>query len=470
MGISNTAYNRFTLSFAGETEQSFMSAYYKFSLLQVRIAFAIVTFLYAIFGVLDSLMFPEHVATFHFIRYTLVVPLLLLVFISSFAKFFRQVWQYLIFLSLLSGGAGIGVMLMIVPENYAYLAGLMLIFFAGYFFIRLRFVYATIAGWLILIFYNIGVLCFLNTSLIAIINNNFFFISANIIGMFASYRIELAERQNFVLNSQLALEKETISRMNRNLEQIVNERTAELQKAKEKAEESDRLKTAFLANMSHEIRTPMNGILGFSELLRDPDLTPEEQEEYLTLIEKSGARMLNIINDLVDISKIETGLVQLHLSYFNVNELCSYLHRLFQKELEAKGISMNFEQHHLTEEKLIFSDKEKVYAILTNLVKNAVKYTFEGSIEVGCKNIGENIEFFVKDTGIGIPKHRQTAIFDRFVQADIADRMAYQGAGLGLSIAKAYAEMLGGDIWLESEEAKGSTFWVRLPQQSHQNP
>ena len=131
---------------------------------------------------------------------------------------------------------------------------------------------------------------------------------------------------------------------------------------------------------------------------------------------------------------------------------------------------MNFEQHHLTEEKLIFSDKEKVYAILTNLVKNAVKYTFEGSIEVGCKNIGENIEFFVKDTGIGIPKHRQTAIFDRFVQADIADRMAYQGAGLGLSIAKAYAEMLGGDIWLESEEAKGSTFWVRLPQQSHQNP
>lgn len=104
--------------------------------------------------------------------------------------------------------------------------------------------------------------------------------------MFASYRIELAERQNFVLNSQLALEKETISRMNRNLEQIVNERTAELQKAKEKAEESDRLKTAFLANMSHEIRTPMNGILGFSELLRDPDLTPEEQEEYLTLIEK----------------------------------------------------------------------------------------------------------------------------------------------------------------------------------------
>jgi signal transduction histidine kinase/ActR/RegA family two-component response regulator len=237
----------------------------------------------------------------------------------------------------------------------------------------------------------------------------------------------------------------------------------ELLKAKEKAEESDRLKSAFLANMSHEIRTPMNGILGFANLLKKPNLTGQQQNKYIGIIEKSGARMLNIINDIVDISKIEAGLMNLDIKESNINEQIEYIYTFFKPEVKAKGIKFSFKNTLPAKEAIIHTDREKVYAILTNLVKNAIKYTDKGSIEFGYNAKGDWIEFFVKDTGIGIPKDRQKAIFERFIQADIGDTQARQGAGLGLSISKAYVEMLNGKMGLDSEEGKGSTFYFSIP-------
>ena len=237
----------------------------------------------------------------------------------------------------------------------------------------------------------------------------------------------------------------------------------ELAKAREKAEESDRLKSAFLANMSHEIRTPMNGILGFAELLKEPDLSGDTQLEYIKIIEKSGLRMLNIINNIVDISKIESGLMVVKKKESNIIEQMEYVYTFFRPEIESKKLQLVLKRTLSAKEAIITTDIEKVYAILTNLVKNAIKYTTEGSIVFGCNKKGGNLEFFVKDTGIGIPKDRQVAIFERFIQADISNKMALQGAGLGLSISKAYVEMLGGKIWLESEEGKGSTFYFTLP-------
>lgn len=237
----------------------------------------------------------------------------------------------------------------------------------------------------------------------------------------------------------------------------------ELVTAKEQAEESDRLKSAFLANMSHEIRTPMNGILGFAELLKEPGLTGEEQQKYIRIIEKSGARMLNIINDIVDISKIEAGLMQLDIKETNINGQIEYIYTFFKPEVEAKGIMFSFSAPLTAKAATITTDREKLYAILTNLVKNAIKYTSKGSIDFGYVKKDAYLEFFVKDTGIGIPGNRQEAIFERFVQADIADTMAYQGVGLGLSITKSYVEMQGGKIWVESEEDFGSTFYFTLP-------
>jgi signal transduction histidine kinase len=251
------------------------------------------------------------------------------------------------------------------------------------------------------------------------------------------------------------------------LEIEVEKRTKEILISLKKAEESDRLKSAFLANMSHEIRTPMNGILGFATLLKGPKLTGEKQKKYIDIIELSGVRMLNIINDIIDISKIESGQMEVFLSSTKINELTEYIYNFFKPEAEKKGIQFSVKNGMVAKDAIIKTDRDKTVSILTNLVKNALKYTHAGTIEFGY-NIKTNngpavLEFFVKDTGIGIPKDRQHAIFNRFVQADIADTKALQGAGLGLSISKAYVEMLGGTIWLESEENAGSIFWFTLP-------
>jgi PAS domain S-box-containing protein len=249
----------------------------------------------------------------------------------------------------------------------------------------------------------------------------------------------------------------------------------ELVKAKEKAEESDRLKSAFLANMSHEIRTPMNGILGFAELLKEPGLTGEKQQEFIEIIEKSGERMLNTINSIIEISKIESGLIETDIRESNINEQIEYIYSFFKPESDRKGLQFSFRTGLPKNEAIILTDREKLFAILTNLVKNAIKFTDTGSIEFGYSVETRHassllqITFYVKDTGIGIPINRQNAIFERFIQADIGDKRAFQGAGLGLAITKSYVEILGGNIRVESEEEKGSTFYFTLPYNTNQN-
>ena len=238
--------------------------------------------------------------------------------------------------------------------------------------------------------------------------------------------------------------------------------------AKEKAEESDRLKSAFLANMSHEIRTPMNGILGFAGLLKEPGISGQKQQKYIKIIEKSGERMLNIINDIIDISKIESGTMKMYINETDINEKIENLYHFFKPEAKAKNIQFSVEQTLPNNETIVKMDSEKVHAVLSNLLKNAIKFTNKGKIEFGVgyessSSGKKQLKFFVKDTGMGIPIDRQQAIFERFIQADVHDKMALQGAGLGLSISKAYVEMLGGKIWVESQERMGSVFYFTIP-------
>ena len=232
----------------------------------------------------------------------------------------------------------------------------------------------------------------------------------------------------------------------------------ELIKAKEKAEESDRLKSAFLANMSHEIRTPMNGILGFTSLLKEPGLTGEQQQSYIDIIQKSGDRMLNTVNDIIEISKIETGQVSVLLNELNINELLEFMVKFFTPEVQAKGMKLFFKNEVTRKDALINTDESKLTSVLTNLIKNAIKYSKKGSITLSCKKQGEHLFFAVEDTGIGIPENRKQAIFERFVQADIEDRHVHEGSGLGLAISKSYVEMLGGEIHVKSTENVGSIF------------
>jgi signal transduction histidine kinase/ActR/RegA family two-component response regulator len=291
-----------------------------------------------------------------------------------------------------------------------------------------------------------------------------------------SYSLLVTKKRARIIAERLSLDllvknqeyEEMNKSLNKNYKRLISskeklkETNNELKKAKIKAEESEQLKSAFLANMSHEIRTPMNGILGFTKLLKEENLNAEEQNDYIEIIEKSGNRLLSIINDIVDISKIEAGQMQVSYSKTNVDEQMQYIQTFFRPETQEKGIELILRKPSVEKETIISSDHEKLYAILINLVKNAIKYTVKGTIEFGYEIKGDYIEFLVKDTGIGISKDRQKAIFERFIQADFNDIMARQGTGLGLSIAKAY-ELLGGKIWVESELGKGSTFYFTIP-------
>ncbi|MBA4411456.1 MAG: ATP-binding protein [Bacteroidota bacterium] len=242
----------------------------------------------------------------------------------------------------------------------------------------------------------------------------------------------------------------------------------ELIRAKEKAEEGDCLKSAFLSNMSHEIRTPMNGILGFAEILKTPDLTGEQQQEYISTMEICGVRMLNIIDDIVDISKIESGQMNVSVSETNVNKLLDDIYTFFKPEAEQKGLQIYYKNALPANKAIIKTDRNKLFAILTNLVKNAIKFTKTGSIEIGYHLVAtlhatSLLEFYVRDTGIGIQPEQKEIIFERFRQVSESITREYEGAGLGLAISKTYVEMLGGKIWVESEEGKGSVFYFTIP-------
>lgn len=243
-------------------------------------------------------------------------------------------------------------------------------------------------------------------------------------------------------------------------------REKELWEAKQKAEESDRLKSAFLANVSHEIRTPMNGIMGFTEMLRDEDISADEMEEFIQNIEKGGNRMLATLNDLMDISKIETGQVGISITPVNINEKLKEYHDFFKRQVWNKGLELILGDSLPQDRAMIFTDSGKLNSILSNLIKNSIKYTPEGHITFGCRPEGDGLMFYVEDTGIGISSDKQEVIFNRFVQADMRDTKAYQGSGLGLAIAKSYVEMLGGEIKVSSVVGEGTAFYFFLPFQA----
>lgn len=233
----------------------------------------------------------------------------------------------------------------------------------------------------------------------------------------------------------------------------------ELIAAKEKAEESNRLKSHFLANMSHEIRTPMNGILGFMDLLKDINLTHEERDSYISIVNKGGERLLDTINNIVEMSKIEARQQNLDIHEVDLSEMFIDLYNFFKVQTNEKKIDLILKLQPDTQSIKIFTDRFKFEAILTNLIKNAIKFTSKGYIEFGNITLNEKTVFYVKDTGIGIPNDRINAIFDRFVQADLKISRPYEGSGLGLAIVKGYMDILGGNIWVESEVGVGSTFY-----------
>lgn len=243
----------------------------------------------------------------------------------------------------------------------------------------------------------------------------------------------------------------------------------ELKAARDRAQESDRLKTSFLANMSHEIRTPMNGILGFANLLRDPGLNEEQKDLYLKHISQSSQQLLNIIDDIIDISKIESGQLKISNKPVRINEILddiysSFFHRIRGDAPREKRVAFNLKKGNSARDFTIVTDDFRLRQIFNNLIGNAIKFTQEGHITFGY-NIRNNryIEFFVSDSGMGIPEDKLSIIFDRFGQVNQDKTSPYSGTGLGLPISKNLVKLMGGEMWVESRNHSGSTFYFTLP-------
>ncbi|BAX81946.1 ATP-binding protein [Labilibaculum antarcticum] len=243
----------------------------------------------------------------------------------------------------------------------------------------------------------------------------------------------------------------------------------EIKAALEKAKESDRLKSAFLANMSHEIRTPMNGILGFLELLKKPNITKENIQRYTQIMDQSGQRLLETINDILDISRIEAGQVKSDLKEMNVNKILDELFAFFEEQTSSKNVNLKLHKGIPGSDFIIISDQVKIESILTNLIKNAIKFTDSGKIEMGYRIENCELVFFVIDTGVGIEEESLSLIFNRFEQIAGNIKKVQQGSGLGLAISKSYVDMLKGKMWVNSKVKHGSEFYFTIPLQLPKN-
>lgn len=249
----------------------------------------------------------------------------------------------------------------------------------------------------------------------------------------------------------------------KNSELVLLRKNNELIEATRKAEQSDSLKTEFINNMSHEIRTPMNGILGFADLLSKPDVKPENAKNYITIIKNCGQQLLRIIDDILEISRLETKQVKTSNAPFNLNDLLLENFSIFDMDAKNRKLPFYLKKGLSDEDAQIISDKSKLNKIISNLIENSLKFTRQGYIELGYYKEADTLKIYVKDTGSGISKDKQNAIFERFTQEEKDSNDAIGGLGLGLSIAKENSEIIGGSITLESEKGKGAKFTITIP-------
>ncbi len=272
------------------------------------------------------------------------------------------------------------------------------------------------------------------------------------------------ERLTREVEERTRAEKELLN-IKESLEERVKERTHELEKAKIKAEESDRLKSAFIANMSHEIRTPLNAITGFSGLMLRDDISTEKKVEYNDQIIKNNRILVNMIEDLIDTSKIESGSLQLHPSPVNPGHILNQLKEPIFENMAKKNKPFIevIQEKTSTKTSTIYADPVRLQQVLWHLLDNAVKFTNQGSIRYGCYENHNHMIFYVNDTGIGIPEDAREVIFEKFRQLDETSRRKYGGTGLGLYYAQKIAEVMRGRIWFESKKEGGSIFYFSVP-------
>ncbi|MFP4060479.1 MAG: ATP-binding protein [Bacteroidota bacterium] len=455
----------------------------------------ILVFLYAILMFVSDFMLISNISTelekkYFILDLVLIGVLILLFIISKFKSVAKSeeispihtylIWTFSAFLLIWSAVVS-GIEFYYSPSFTTYLIVVFLI--AGLFFIR---------GWIfiIMLLSSVAVILFMVFSSGIDPSDSYPGFYGLLILVPLAY---IVSRFLFISRMQQFVQKKELVLLNQDLEQRVKKRTAELEEkndnlrneifirksyektlkeARRKAEESDYLKTAFLANMSHEIRTPMNGIVGFSQLLRRPALSEEKKSTYLDIIYSNSLQLQSIINDIIDLSKIESNQISIEKEYFDINQLLEEKATFFNEyvKIERKhDIKVKVTGLLDEDDKIIYADKVKVTQILNNLLKNAIKFTTKGSVTIRCYIEKEELHLEVTDTGIGIRKEDLFIIFERFRQADNSARRKYGGAGLGLSITRGLVNKMQGKIKVDSEPGKGSIFTVSIPYEKHEN-
>lgn len=275
--------------------------------------------------------------------------------------------------------------------------------------------------------------------------------------------LNAANLQLTEINEELKASRDELSMNKATLEQTVVERTKELILAKEKAEESDRLKTSFITNMSHEIRTPLNAIVGFSSMINDPEFSEDEKQEFRQNIMRSSETLTLLVDDILDLSLIETGQIQISPVSFSLNSFLSDIYAEYKVHPNAKHIEVILKNHSEGEDLYLFYDVERVKQVLNNLFSNACKFTEKGFVEIGFSHDKTRAEFYVKDTGIGISDKNIDVIFNRFRKIEDNTTKLYRGNGLGLAVSLEFAKIMDGRLWVESEVNNGSIFYFQLP-------
>jgi signal transduction histidine kinase/CheY-like chemotaxis protein len=435
----------------------------------IRVALISGIIMYSVFGFLDKYMLPE---SYHYawtIRFCIIAPSAVLFYFFTFSQKFIEYGRFWLTLLVILAQLGIITMMYLAKPGegafLSYYAGLILVILWGVLVFRLSIPEVIISSITNLIFYNtltLGIqkIQYSQEGFSFLLNNNFFLLSTSSLSVLGSYQISRYKRK-LQLHNQL----------------LTNERK-ELIKAKKRAEDSDLLKSAFLANMSHEIRTPMNAILGFGELLKDTTLPEKKREAYINIIQAKGNQLLRLINDIIDLSKIETNNIVISPAPLHLNQLFDELalayERVLQMEKKKGSMKLIFHEALGNSNDYIMADGIRLKQVLSNLLDNALKFTNTGEILIGYEMMPpDKLKFFVKDTGIGIPEDMQSTIFERFRQVDSlqihSNAQIYKGTGLGLSIVKSLVELAGGEVWVESVMEKGSSFYFTYPFQPAYN-
>jgi len=446
-------------------EKSYLDYYNKNTLRKAQLSIAIAIVFYGLFSFLDLVYLPKFASTFIFIRWGLVIPFFLFVLFLTTKESFNRYLQSILFFVVLVAGGGILAMIFIggVEVNSAYYAGMILVFIFTFTLIGIKFTWAFYSTWLLVLVYEV-VSLYMGLPFKLFLSNNFFFISSLIFSMIAGYAIEYYRRSMFYSNHLLTLEKNKVSLDNFELEKRVKERTKELVKAKEEAENADKLKSIFLAQMSHEIRTPISSMVSLAALLKE-DLTDKLEEDHqlsLDLINKSGNRIVRTVDLLLNLSELQAGTYKPIIQQFNLCiDVLSKIITEYKNFSEEKNLKLCVDVK--TDNTDLVADLHTVYQIFVQLLDNAFKYTDKGEIKIDVsRDSSNNLVVEVKDTGVGISENYLPQLFEPFSQEEMGYSRKYDGNGIGLNLVKNYCKFNNAQIEVQSEKNKGTIFKIKF--------